>query len=124
MGGVREMAAPFVALGPSGVAVRDRLRQLTAGDEEVLRLVGDHLGALASRDLRVRCADGLDHDGRRPRSLTRSRRGPRGTVLSLEAAVFSAASAPGHRCRCHHPREGEEDTSTDDLVRESNAEEP
>lgn len=65
MGGVREMAAPFVALGPSGVAVRDRLRHLVAGDEEVLRLVGDHLGALASRDLRVRCADGLDHDGER-----------------------------------------------------------
>lgn len=30
-------------------------------DEEVLRLVGDHLGALASRDLKTRCAAGLDH---------------------------------------------------------------
>jgi hypothetical protein len=27
MGGLRELAAPFVALGPSGVAVRDRLKQ-------------------------------------------------------------------------------------------------
>ncbi|MFI6932981.1 hypothetical protein [Streptomyces sp. NPDC050287] len=45
-------------------------------------------------------------------------------MLSLEAAVLSAASALGHRFRCHHPEEGEEDASTDDLVRESNAEEP
>ncbi|GGN88035.1 hypothetical protein GCM10011579_081460 [Streptomyces albiflavescens] len=35
-----------------GVAVRDRLKHVTAEDEKVLRLVGDHLGALASRDLR------------------------------------------------------------------------
>ncbi|MGJ5826194.1 IS200/IS605 family accessory protein TnpB-related protein [Streptomyces ossamyceticus] len=62
MGGLRELAAPFVALGPSGVAVRDRLKHLTAEDEHVLRLVGDHLGALASRDLKARCAVGLDHD--------------------------------------------------------------
>jgi hypothetical protein len=62
MGGLRKLAAPFVALGPSGVAVRDRLKQLTAEDEHVLRLVGDHLGALASRDLTARCAVGLDHD--------------------------------------------------------------
>jgi hypothetical protein len=60
MGGLRELAAPFVALGPSGVAVRDRLKQLTAEDEHVLRLVGDHLGALASRDLKARCTVGLD----------------------------------------------------------------
>ncbi|MFI7294267.1 IS200/IS605 family accessory protein TnpB-related protein [Streptomyces sp. NPDC050121] len=65
MGGLREMAASFVALGPSGVAVRDRLKGLTAGDEEVLRLVGDHLGTLASRDLKARCAAGLEHDGER-----------------------------------------------------------
>ncbi|MDX2678405.1 hypothetical protein PV333_18900 [Streptomyces sp. NY05-11A] len=65
MGGLRETAVPFVALGPSGVAVRDRLKGLTAGDEEVLRLVGDHLGALASRDLRARCTAGLEHDGER-----------------------------------------------------------
>ncbi|MGW1001026.1 IS200/IS605 family accessory protein TnpB-related protein [Streptomyces sp. NPDC002520] len=62
MGGVREVAAPFVVPGPSGVAVRDRLKQLTADDEQVLRLVGDHLGSLASRDLRARCAAGPDHD--------------------------------------------------------------
>ncbi|GGS79974.1 transposase [Streptomyces violaceus] len=62
MGGLREMAAPFVVLGPSGVAVRDRLKHLTAEDEHVLRLVGDHLGTLASRDLKSRCAAGLEHD--------------------------------------------------------------
>lgn len=65
MGGLRKTAAPFVALGPSGVAIRDRLRHLTAGDEEVLRLIGDHLGTLASRDLKARCAVGLEHDTER-----------------------------------------------------------
>jgi hypothetical protein len=62
MGGLRELAAPFVALGPSGVAVRDRLKHLTAEDEHVLRLVGEHLGTVASLDLKARCAVGLDHD--------------------------------------------------------------
>ncbi|MFJ8718307.1 IS200/IS605 family accessory protein TnpB-related protein [Streptomyces violaceus] len=61
MGGLREMAAPFVALGPSGVAVRDRLKHLTPEDEKVLRLVGAHLGSLASKDLKARCADRLEH---------------------------------------------------------------
>src|SRR3954470_15235479 len=58
-------AAPFVVPGSSGVAVRDRLKHLTARDEMVLRAVGAHLGALASRDLKTRCADGLGHDGDR-----------------------------------------------------------
>ncbi|MDT7839226.1 transposase [Streptomyces justiciae] len=77
MGGVavlREVAAPFVVPGPVGVAVRDRLKGLTARDEEVLRLVGGHLGSLASRDLMARCADGLEHDAdrwaQRKRELT------------------------------------------------------
>ncbi|MFF0112415.1 IS200/IS605 family accessory protein TnpB-related protein [Streptomyces prasinus] len=74
MGGLRELAAPFVVPGPSGVAVRTRLRQLTAVDEEVLRRVGAHLGALACRDLKTRCHDGLDHDAKawaaRKRELT------------------------------------------------------
>jgi hypothetical protein len=48
-GRAREMAAPFVALGPSGAAVRDRLKHLTAEDEKALRLVGDHLRMLACR---------------------------------------------------------------------------
>ncbi|MFI1565694.1 IS200/IS605 family accessory protein TnpB-related protein [Streptomyces sp. NPDC020490] len=74
MGGLRELAAPFVVPGPSGVAVRDRLKRLSAEDERVLRLVGDHLGTLASRDLKARCAAGLDHDSEqwaaRKRALT------------------------------------------------------
>ncbi|WTC84680.1 transposase [Streptomyces sp. NBC_01637] len=74
MGGVREMAVSFVAPGPCGVAVRDRLKHLTAQDERVLRAVGAHQGALASGDLKARCADGLDHSAEtwaaRKRELT------------------------------------------------------
>lgn len=58
---LRDIARPFVADGPSGVSIRDRLKGLTSTDEEVLRLVGGHLGSLAGRDLAVRCRDGLDH---------------------------------------------------------------
>ncbi|WP_416983119.1 IS200/IS605 family accessory protein TnpB-related protein [Streptomyces sp. T028] len=65
MGGLREVAASFVVPGPSGVAIRTRLKHLTAADEQVLRLVGDLLGSLASRDLRARCAAGLEHDSER-----------------------------------------------------------
>ncbi|MGA6152773.1 hypothetical protein ACPEIC_05510 [Stenotrophomonas sp. NPDC087984] len=65
LGGLREMAAPFVVSGPAGVAIRDRLKGLTVEDEEVLRLVGGHLGSLASRDLKARCADGLEHGSER-----------------------------------------------------------
>ncbi|MEV6331025.1 IS200/IS605 family accessory protein TnpB-related protein [Streptomyces sp. NPDC051909] len=61
MGVLRELSAPFVALGPSGVSIRTRLKHLTPGDVEVLRLVGAHLGSLAGRDLRRRCAEGLEH---------------------------------------------------------------
>ncbi|MFR9775967.1 hypothetical protein ACL02O_07895 [Micromonospora sp. MS34] len=75
MADLRPIGAPFVALGPSGVAIRDRLKGLTGEDEKVLRLVGDHLGALAGRDLKARCVTGLDHDtdawAGRKRALTR-----------------------------------------------------
>ncbi|MFC5891145.1 IS200/IS605 family accessory protein TnpB-related protein [Kitasatospora aburaviensis] len=59
---LRPVEAPFVALGPSGVAIRTRLKDLTSSDEKVLRLAGEHLGRLASRDLAVRCAQGHDHN--------------------------------------------------------------
>jgi IS605 OrfB family transposase len=63
-----------VVPGPSGVAIRTRLKGLSAGDEKVLRLVGDLLGSLASRDLKARCAAGPDHDterwAERKRTLT------------------------------------------------------
>lgn len=111
MGSLRGLATPFVALGPSGVAVRTRLGQLTTTDVEVLRQVGAHLGKLASRDLRARCRDGLDHDAGawavRKRELTPessarwagaitkathdqwalARRGAHAHVQSLEAGV-------------------------------------
>ena len=58
---LRAIGAPFVAPGPSGVAIRGRLKNMTAGAETVLRLAGEHLGHLASSDLRQRCADGSDH---------------------------------------------------------------
>ncbi|MER5362131.1 IS200/IS605 family accessory protein TnpB-related protein, partial [Streptomyces sp. NPDC002785] len=61
MGGLRKLAGSFVVPGPCGVAVRDRLKHLTTQDENVLRLIGEHQGRLASRDLRARCADGLEH---------------------------------------------------------------
>ncbi|MFG2513287.1 IS200/IS605 family accessory protein TnpB-related protein [Streptomyces sp. NPDC048584] len=71
---LREIVPSFVALGPAGVAVRDRLKRLTAVDEEVLRLVGVHMGSLASKDLVARCRDGLEHStdtwAARKRSLT------------------------------------------------------
>ncbi|EHN75865.1 hypothetical protein SMCF_4661 [Streptomyces coelicoflavus ZG0656] len=62
MSGLRKIAAPFVALSQSGVAIRTRLKQLTPADMDVLRQVGAHLGMLASRDLKARCRDGLEHD--------------------------------------------------------------
>ncbi|MEU6260958.1 IS200/IS605 family accessory protein TnpB-related protein [Streptomyces sp. NPDC047043] len=58
---LRAIRSPFVALGPSGVSIRDRLKGLTAEDDRLLRLLGEHLGSLASRDLAARCADGLEH---------------------------------------------------------------
>ena len=74
VGELRSVAAPFVASGPSGVAVRTRLKHLTPDDEKVLRLVGAHLGSLASKDLKARCRDGLEHSGEawavRKRELT------------------------------------------------------
>ncbi|MGC5006114.1 IS200/IS605 family accessory protein TnpB-related protein [Streptomyces sp. DT203] len=59
---LRTIAPPFVAVGPSGVALRDRLKHLTPKDEKVLRLVGEHQGRLASGDLKARCEAGHKHD--------------------------------------------------------------
>jgi len=61
MGGLREVAASFVVPGPSGVAVRDRLR-VTERDAAVLAEVGVFLGALAAGDLAVRSRQGPAHD--------------------------------------------------------------
>ncbi|MFE7273318.1 IS200/IS605 family accessory protein TnpB-related protein [Streptomyces sp. NPDC057623] len=58
---LRQIARPFVADGPTGVSIRDRLKKLTVEDEKVLQAVGQHMGRLASRDLARRCRDGLEH---------------------------------------------------------------
>ncbi|WP_406196549.1 transposase [Streptomyces europaeiscabiei] len=74
MGGLRSVAPSFVASGPGGVAVRTRLKHVTPGDEQVLRLVGAYLGSLVSKDLKTRCRDGPSHSGEawavRKRELT------------------------------------------------------
>ena len=71
---LRQIARPFLAHGPSGVSIRDRLKGLTPEDERVLRLVGEHMGRLASLDLARRCADGPNHSthtwAQRKRDLT------------------------------------------------------
>ncbi|WP_207939225.1 hypothetical protein [Actinomadura darangshiensis] len=59
---LRPIDAPFVAAGPSGVAIRTRLKGLTAQGEQVLAEVGAHLGSLAGRDLKARCETGTAHD--------------------------------------------------------------
>ncbi|MGP8300269.1 IS200/IS605 family accessory protein TnpB-related protein [Streptomyces inhibens] len=62
---LRGIATSFVALGPSGMSTADRLGHLTYEDVKVLRLVGEHLGHLASRDLAARCRDGNNHESER-----------------------------------------------------------
>jgi hypothetical protein len=59
---LRTICPSFVAPGPSGVAVRGRLKGVSTRDEQVLRAVGTHLGSLASKDLKDQCAAGMEHD--------------------------------------------------------------
>ncbi|MEV5544030.1 hypothetical protein AB0L13_45245 [Saccharopolyspora shandongensis] len=59
---LRGIASSYVADGPTGVNIRTRIKGVTPEDEKVLRLVGEHLGRLAGRDLAQRVRDGLDHD--------------------------------------------------------------
>ncbi|WP_405470495.1 IS200/IS605 family accessory protein TnpB-related protein [Streptomyces anulatus] len=108
---MRVLAVPFVVPGPSGVAVRDRLKHLTPEDERVLRAVGGYQGVLASADLKIRCGQGLEHGAdtwaARKRGLTKvsssriagaitkashdqwalGRRGQAAHVRSLEAGI-------------------------------------
>jgi IS605 OrfB family transposase len=89
VGGLREVAVPFVVTGPSGVAVRTRLKGLTPEDEKVLRLVGAHLGSLASKDLKVRCLEGLGHSGE---SWAARKRGLTGVSSSRWAGSITKAT--------------------------------
>jgi hypothetical protein len=68
---MRRLAAPFVVAPPHGARIRTRLR-VSTWDEQVLRAVGEHLGALAGGDLAVRCrlGRGDDHRATRKRALT------------------------------------------------------
>ncbi|MFF1899815.1 IS200/IS605 family accessory protein TnpB-related protein [Streptomyces sp. NPDC058206] len=105
MDGLRKLTASFVVPGPCGVAVRDRLKHLTPENERVLRAVGAHQGALASRDLKARCADGLDHSAdtwaARKRELTKE------SSSRIAGAITKATHdqwALARRCQAAHIR--------------------
>jgi hypothetical protein len=68
---MRAIAAPFVVAAPVGARVRTRLR-VDAADEQVLYVVGAHLGGLAGSDLAARCRLGRGDGQRaaRKRALT------------------------------------------------------
>lgn len=70
---LRSLAPAFVVAAPAGARIRTRLR-LNEDDAHVVRLVGEHLGALAGADLaaRVRLGAGPKHAERaaRKRALT------------------------------------------------------
>uniref|UniRef100_A0AAU2VSB0 Transposase n=1 Tax=Streptomyces sp. NBC_00008 TaxID=2903610 RepID=A0AAU2VSB0_9ACTN len=105
MGGVRKLGAPYVVPGPCGVAVRDRFKHLTAQDEQVLRAVGAHQGALASRDLKVRCADGLNHSA--DTWATRKRELTKVSSSRIAGAITKATHAQwalARRCQAAHIR--------------------
>ncbi|NDZ57290.1 transposase [Streptomyces anulatus] len=113
MGGVRVSAAPFMVTGLAGVAVRDRLKHLAPEDEWVLRAVGEHQGALASRDLKTRCADGLEHGAgswaARKRDLTRV------SSSRIAGAITKTSNdqwALARRCQAAHVRSLEDGIRT------------
>ncbi|MBM0227110.1 MULTISPECIES: IS200/IS605 family element transposase accessory protein TnpB [Micromonospora] len=103
MADLRSIEEPFVALGPTGVAIHDRLKGLTAGDEEILRLVGAHLGSLAAKDLKVRCADRLEHST--DRWAARKRELTPGSSARWAGAITKATHdqwALARRCQLAH----------------------
>jgi hypothetical protein len=96
---LRTINEPFVAAGPSGVAIRGRLKNLAPGDEEVLRAAGAHLGRLASSDLRRRCADGNDHGSDtwavRKQGLTAGSRPVARIVCTVRGGRAGSLASPG-----------------------------
>src|SRR5512132_248549 len=66
---MRPVAAPLVVAPPDGARIRTRLR-LSAGDEAVVRAVGEQLGCLAGGDLAARCRLGAGDDQRADRKRT------------------------------------------------------
>ncbi|MFJ7626514.1 IS200/IS605 family accessory protein TnpB-related protein [Streptomyces sp. NPDC097595] len=105
MADLRPVTAAFIAPGPSGVAVRTRLKDLTHEDRNVLRLVSAHLGSLASMDLKARCAEGLEHSSA---SWAARKRGLTGESSSRWAGAVTKAShdqwALARRCLAAHIR--------------------
>ena len=86
VGGLREIAAPFVVAAPAGARVRTRLR-VSPGDAAVLRAAGRHLGSLAGRDLAARCGEGrLDARGRAV-----SRAGRKRALTALSSSRWAGA---------------------------------
>jgi len=91
VGGLREIAAPFVVAAPSGARVRTRLR-VPAADAAVLRAVGRHLASLASADLAARCREGpLDARGRARSRRDRKRELTAGSSSRWAGAVTRAS---------------------------------
>lgn len=68
---MRQIAAPFVVAPPAGRRIRTRLRT-SPREERALFALGEHLGALAGRDLSERCRAGKGGSDRtrRKRKLT------------------------------------------------------
>lgn len=93
VGDLRTISPSFVVSGPSGVAVRTRLR-VTEAEERVLGEVGALLGSLASRDLAARCRDGLSHD--KDRWAARKR----------EVTAFSSSRWAGSITKASHDQWG------------------
>lgn len=98
---LRPIAAPFTVATPTGARIRDRLH-LSAADEKVLTLVGQHLGYYFRADLaeRVQLGDVAAKDAeraRRKRDLT-------GVSSSRWAGAITRASEDqfGLSMRCLH----------------------
>lgn len=105
--GLREIAAPFVAAAPAGVATRTRLRP-SEDDAEVLREAGTFLGRLAGRDLAARCAEGNLGPKAQAESTRERKRGLTVECSSRQAGTITRVSEgqyrAGRRNQLRHQR--------------------
>jgi len=93
---LRPVAVPFVAAAPGGTRVRARLR-LSPEDEAVLRVAGSHRGALAGKDLAVRCAEGRLDARDRARSRAVRKRALTAGTSSRWAGAITRTSEDAYR---------------------------
>jgi hypothetical protein len=93
---LRPVAVPFVADAPSGTRVQARLRP-SPEDETVLRVAGSHLGALAGRDLAIRCAEGRLDARDRARSRAVRKRALTAGSSSRWAGAITRTSQDAYR---------------------------